>query len=479
MSSTQLQALLKGKKLIVALNSEPYVHFKTHKGIQVRRGSGGAQHLMDYVMKKTGGVMVALSSGNADADVVNDKNKIGVPVGNPLYTLKRVFIGKEEYDRYYNGFSNQTMWPLCHLAFVKPLFEKKWWLSFKKVNELFAQQILEEVDGDDTFVWVNDFHLSLVPKILKEKNPNIKVGMFWHIPWPIRQIFSICPWTKELLEGILASDFVGFHRQSYAVNFIDIVTEELNIFIMPHDDTVYYKKHETKIGALPAGIDYSEIHSYVDKLEDSEDLVRKDLDVDFEKMIVGVDRMDYTKGLLERITILNAFFEKYPEYIGKLVHVMVGSPSREKVPVYKDLTVDVIKAIEQINWKYGEKGWEPVRLIHESVDPLTIYQYYNAADVCMVTSLDDGMNLVAKEYPICTKEHKGALLLSKYTGASQELPTAYMINPFNVSDAVDKLYAALTASTTDKQQRIEAMRKNLQLNDIDIWARKFVEKTLR
>lgn len=479
MPNSHLQNLLKGRKLIVALNSQPYTHFKTHKGIQVKRGSGGAQHLMDFVMRKTGGTMVALSSGNADHEVVNEQRKIGVPTNKPLYDLKRIFIGKEEYDRYYNGFANQTMWPLCHLAFVKPLFERKWWLAYKKVNELFAKNIIEEIRDDATFVWINDFHLCLVPKLIKEYSPKIKVGIFWHIPWPIRQIFSICPWTKELLEGMLAADFIGFHRQSYADNFIDIVTSELNIFIMPHDDTVYYKKHETKIGSLPAGIDYHEIKQYVDGIDTTEDYVKKDLDIDYEQLIIGVDRIDYTKGLIERLTILDNFFDKYPQFRGKLVHLLIGAPSREKVPSYKDLTTDLIKAIDQINWKYSEGSWNPICFLHNAVDPLRIYQYYNAADVCMVTSLDDGMNLVAKEYPICTKEHKGALLLSKYTGASQELTPAYAINPFNVSDAVEKLYQALTASTTEKQKKNEQMRKILMHNDIDSWAKKFIEKTMR
>ncbi len=474
---TNLQNLLNGRKLIVAINSQPYTHHKTHKGIQVKRGSGGAQHLMDYVMKKTGGTMVALSSGNADREVVNAQNKIEVPANKPLYTLKRIFISKEEYDRYYNGFSNQTLWPLCHLAFVKPLFERRWWLAYKKINETFAKSIIEEIKDDNTFVWVNDFQLSLLPKLLKDHNPNIKVGTFWHIPWPIRQIFSICPWSSDILEGLLASDYIGFHRATYAENFMDIATSELNINIMPHDDTLYYKKHNTKIGALPAGIDYGEIRTYVETLESSEDVVKKDLDIDFEQLIVGVDRIDYTKGLIERLTILDSFFEKYPQFIGKLVHLLIGSPSRELVPTYKELTVNVIKAIDRINWKYSEGSWNPICFLHESVDPLKVYQYYNAADVCFVSSLDDGMNLVAKEYPICAKEHRGALLLSKYTGAAQELTTAFQINPFNVSDSVEKLYQALTISSSEKMKRNEQMKKTLQQNDIDTWAKKFIENT--
>ncbi len=420
--------------------------------------------------------MVALSSGNADRDVVDAEDKIRVPEKKPQYTLKRVFISKEDYDRYYNGFSNQTLWPLCHLAFVKPLFERKWWLAYKKVNELFAKKIGEEIGDKKTVVWVNDFQLALLPQLLKEKHPNITVGMFWHIPWPIGQIFSICPWTKEILEGMLAADFIGFHRQSYADNFIDIVTNELNIFIMPHDDTVYYKKHETKIAALPAGIDYSEIRTYMDSIDTQEDMVKKDFDIDYEQLILGIDRIDYTKGLIERITILDNFFEKYPQFLGKLVHLLVGSPSRELVPAYKELRVELLKAIDQINWKYSQGSWNPICFVQEAIDPLKVYQYYHAADVCLVTSLDDGMNLVAKEYPICMREHRGALVLSKYTGAAQELKTAYLINPFNVADSVEKLYRALTDSTTEKQKRNEQMKIVLQNNDIESWARKFVEK---
>ncbi|CAN5150196.1 hypothetical protein BH09PAT2_BH09PAT2_06440 [soil metagenome] len=478
MAGSHIKTLLDGRRIIVAINSQPYTHNKTHRGIQIKRGSGGAQHLMDYVMKKIGGTMVALSSGNADREVVDTENKIGVPMENPLYTLKRIFISKEEYDRYYNGFANQTMWPLCHLAFVKPLFEKRWWQSYKRINEVFAKNIIEEIKDDNTFVWVNDFQLCLLPKLIKDYNPKIKVGMFWHIPWPIRQIFSICPWTKEILEGMLAADYIGFHRESYAENFIDIVTSELNISIMPHDDTVYHKNHNTKIGSLPAGIDYGEIRKYVETLESSEDEVKKDLDIDFEQLIIGVDRIDYTKGLIERLTILDAFFEKYPEFKGRLVHLMIGSPSREQVPIYKDLTAEVIKAIDRINWKYSEGSWQPICFLHNSVDPFKVYQYYNAADVCFVSSLDDGMNLVAKEYPICAKDHKGALLLSKYTGAAQELTTAIHINPFNVSESVEKLHQALTISSSEKTQRNEQMKKTLQNNDIDTWAKKFIENTL-
>jgi trehalose 6-phosphate synthase len=470
--------LLEGRKLIVALNSQPYTHYKTHSGIQVKRGSGGAQHLMDYIMKKTGGTMIAVSSGTADKAVVDKNNKIKVPPGEEEYTLKRLFLNKKDLEEYYNGFANQTLWPLCHMSFVKPLFEKRWWNSYKKVNELFAEAILEEAKDTDAFVWVNDYQLCLVPKYLKEKNKKIKVGMFWHIPWPIKELFSLCPWSTEILEGLLTSDFIGFHQENYIHNFVATAISELKIDILPNDNSIYYKQHITKFDYLPAGIDYGEINNYISKNESAEDAVKKDFDIDYEKLIIGVDRIDHTKGLIERIRILDVFFETYPEYRGKLVHLLIGSPSRQLIPSYNNLTIELKKEIDTINWKYGEGSWNPVYFVNATVQPHKVYQYYNCADVCIVSSLDDGMNLVAKEYPICAKDHKGALVLSKYTGASKQLTPAFSINPFNVADSAEKIYKALTLSSGEKVKKNTEMKKILQSYDLDKWTKEFFTKTL-
>lgn len=470
--------LLEGRKLIVALNSQPYTHYKTHSGIQVKRGSGGAQHLMDYIMKKTGGTMIALSSGNADKSVGDKNNKIKVPPGKEEYTLKRIFLNKKEFDEYYNGFANQMLWPLCHMSFVKPLFEKRWFNSYKKVNERFADEILDEAKDDETFVWVNDYQLCLLPKFLKERNKNIKVGMFWHIPWPIKELFSLCPWSEEILEGLLASDFIGFHQENYVNNFVNTATSELKIDILPHDHAIYHKQHITKIDFLPAGIDYGEIHSYISKIKADEDAVKADFDIDYEQLIIGIDRVDHTKGLLERIHILDIFFEMYPQFIGKVVHLLIGSPSRQFIPSYKDLTIQLTKEVENLNWKYGEGSWNPVYFVNNTVQPHKVYQYYNCADVCIVSSLDDGMNLVAKEYPICAKDYKGALVLSKYTGASKQLTPAFQINPFNVTDSAEKLFQALTLSSGEKVKRNTEMKKILQSYDLNKWTKEFFTKTL-
>jgi trehalose 6-phosphate synthase len=476
--SSFLSSLLKDKKLIVALNSEPYTHHWTSSGITVRRGSGGAQHLLDYIMKKTGGLMVALGTGNADRQVVDQEGKIDVPIHDPRYVLKRIFISKQDLDNYYYGFSNQTLWPLCHLAFVKPIFRKDWWDSYKKVNQAFAEVILKEVKERQAFIWVNDYQLCLLPQLLKKHNPNLTVGTFWHIPWPIREIFSICPWSKELLRGLMRSDFIGFHRESYVKNFIDTATVELNIDVLPDSATMLYKDHKTRVDHLPAGIDYEEIRNYITNNYPESDPVKKDFDFDYEYLAIGVDRVDYTKGLIERLHIINSFLEKYPFFHKKFVHLMIGAPTRAYIPAYKDLTKDLLDYINAINWKYSENGWEPIRFINEAIEPDKVYQYYRSSDVCMVTSLDDGMNLVAKEYPICTKLHKGALMLSKYTGASQELTPALHINPFDVMHSIETLHKALTMSQGEKKQRNREMRQILQQNNIDKWAKLFIEKTL-
>jgi trehalose 6-phosphate synthase len=478
MLKDEIKNILQGKKFITALNSEPYTHVKTLSGIHIKRGSGGAQHLMDYIFKKTGGTMVAVGSGSADRAVIDTENKIAVPPEKPSYDLKRIFITKEEVDQYYYGFSNQTLWPLCHLTFVKPLFEKRWFTAYKKVNERFASAILEEAGDSDAFVWVNDYQLCLLPQLLKERNPKLTIGTFWHIPWPIPEIFSICPWSRELLEGLLASDFIGFHQQSYVHNFIKTAISELKIDILPHGSTLYHNKHNTKIHHLPAGIDYEEIHNIVDAVPDDINAVKRDLDIEYDYLVIGVDRIDYTKGLVERLRIIETLLKKHPDMIGRMVHLMIGSPSRAHVPAYKQLTNELLSEIDRINWTYQEGSWNPICFVHQSVEPDVVYTYYREADVCIVSSLDDGMNLVAKEYPICVRDGAGALVVSKYTGASRELKNSFQINPYNVVESAELLYKALLMPKDKKREKIESLRSVLRKNNIDNWAKHFILNSL-
>lgn len=476
--ATFAKLALGSKKFIVALNSESYIHQKTLSGIAIKRGSGGAQNLLDGILKKIGGLMVAVSSGNADKQVVDEKGRIQVPSENEAYTLKRIFLGKEDMDNYYYGFANQTLWPMCHLSFVKPLFEHRWWEGYKKVNQKFADAILEELEDDDAFVWVNDYQLCLVPQMLKEKRPNIIVGTFWHIPWPIKEVMNICPWRKEILEGLFASDFIGFHRNTYYRNFIDCAVNNLDIAVFPSTTSMLYKNHVTKVGALPAGVDYSEIEICLEEIKADEDTVKKEFDFDYQYLAIGVDRVDYTKGLMERLYIIDTFLQKYPEFKKKFVHLMIGAPTRTHIPVYKNLHADVMDLVGKINWKYSDNGWEPIKFINESLPREKLFAYYKNSHVCMVTSLDDGMNLVAKEYGVCNEPDKGALLLSQFTGASLEMTSAILINPYDTEASADALYQALTMKASEKLQRNKNMRQNLRQNNIYKWGKQFIECTV-
>lgn len=472
------KVLLNGKKFIVALNSEPYVHNKTLHGVKVSRGSGGAQNLLDPLLQLTGGSMVSVASGSADDQAVDKKGRVLVPPDKKKYTLRRIFLTKDELENYYNGFSNQTLWPLSHLSFVKPKFEHLWWKTYKRVNQKFTDAIVDEAKNSEALVWVNDYQLCLVPSLLKKIRPSLKVGVFWHIPWPTKEIFSICPWRKDILEGLTAADFIGFHHEQYVKNFMDCTAREMGVSVFPTDSSIHHNNHLTQLGSLPAGVDYSEITEDIANIPSNQDAVKDDFNINYEKLIIGVDRIDHTKGLVERLYILDMFFDKYPEHRGKVTHLMIGAPSRTYIPRYHKLTSDVSDMVERINWKYSLPGWQPILFINNSIPREKIFAYYRCADVCLVTSLEDGMNLVAKEYAICAQENKGVLMLSKFAGAARELSDAILINPYDTVETTRQLHMALTLPKSVKIQVNKKMKKILQVNNIYKWGKEFITATL-
>lgn len=470
---------LKNKKFVVAIQREPYIHIKDGHGVHLEIAAGGAHVLLDGILRQLGGLMVAIAAGNADSQVVDDQGRIQVPPDNPSYTLKRIFLKKKELDGFYYGFANQTLWPICHAVFVKPIFNKDWWEQYYKVNEKYAEAIIDELKEEDAFIWINDYHLALLPKMLKEKRPNLTIGTFWHIPWPTHEIFRICPWRKELLEGLLGSDFIGFHRGYHMENFIMSARRELEVIVDSEPRTVIHKEHHTKLANLPAGIDYHEIQQELNIIKDvDKSLITKDFGIDYENIIIGVDRVDYTKGLIERLKIIDKFFETHPEYLGKLVYLSIGAPSRIHIPAYKNLNRELFDLIEKINWKYSNPDWQPIYFINEVIDRKRLFSYYKLADACLVTSLDDGMNLVAKEYVICTPADKGMLILSKFTGAAKDLKSAVLINPYDIDSSVAALYQALTMKKEEKIERNNKMKTTIKEQNIYNWAINFIQKTV-
>lgn len=470
--------VLKNKQFIVAIQREPYLHIHTQEGIRLQKAAGGAHVLLDDILKQTGGLMVALAAGDADRETVDEKGRIEVPPKEKKYTLKRIFLNKTERDGFYYGFANQTLWPLCHVVFIKPIFSQKWWEAYTAVNQKYAETILEEIGDKEAFVWINDYHLALLAKFLKERSNKITVGTFWHIPWPTYEIFRICPWRKSLLEGLLGSDFVGFHRGYHVENFVECCRRELEVITDTEPRSVDFRNHTTRLANIPAGIDYAEIREKLAKITPvDKNLIQKDFGFSSELLIIGVDRIDYTKGLVERLKIIDRFFEKYPEFKEKLTYLSIGAPSRTQIPAYKALNTEIDMFVKKINEKYKTKKWKPIQFIKKMIPRERIFKYYNFADVCLVTSLDDGMNLVAKEYIISCQEDKGVLLLSKFTGAAKDLSNALLINPYDTNNSADTLYKGLTMSKSEKIERNKIMRKTLKEHDTYHWAIKFIEKT--
>jgi trehalose 6-phosphate synthase len=470
---------LKGRKFIVAFQRETYLHTHTANGIAIENAAGGAHSLLDGILQATGGVMVALATGDADAEVVDKHNRIQVPPGDPKYTLKRVFIKKKELEGFYYGFSNQTLWPLCHAVFVKPIFNNAWWQDYVTVNQKFADAIGEEIDDDNGFIWVNDYHLSLLPTMLRRSHPKLKIGVFWHIPWPTYEIYRICPWRKDIVAGLLGADFIGFHRGYHVDNFVECARRDLEVIVDTEPRSITYKEHTTKVANVPAGIDYTEIMQEIGNKKPTKRMIEQAFGFSYERLGIGVDRIDYTKGIPERLKIIDRFFEKYPDFLGKFTYLLIGAPSRVHIPAYKAINHEISDLIEKINWKYGNGTWIPIQYVNRLIPRAEIFSYYHLADVCMVTSLDDGMNLVAKEYAICNQSDKGMLLLSKFTGAAKDMKSAMLINPYDIEGSAIALYHALIMDPKEKEKRNTDLKTVVAENNIYEWGIKFIQETMR
>lgn len=470
-----------GKKFVSAIQREPYSHVRTADGIKTERRIGGVTILLDGILRATGGVMVACADGDADQETTDAHGKVRVPPGEESYELKRIFLTEQEQKQFYYGFSNQTLWPLCHAVFVKPVFRSSWWRAYAKVNYRFAQAIMEEINGEEAFVWINDFHLALLPKMLRELNPRVSIGLFWHTPWPTVEIFRICPWRRDLLEGLLGADLIGFHRHYHVGNFIDSLREEIGVVVESEPLSVLYRKRLTKLIHLPTGIDTQEIdHRLQPGRPVTRDVFTRDLGITVasQYLVISADRVDYTKGIVERLRILDRFFEKYPHYRQRLTHLMIGVPSRLAIPAYKTYSSKVNKLVQRINDKYRHNGWQPIHFVAQPIERDRLFAYFRLADVGLVTPLDDGMNLVAKEFAIAAQPNKGVLLLSRFAGAAKDLYSAIHTNPYDTDGSADALNYALNTSQQERRQRNADMRRVLEENNMYRWGIEFIKQTI-
>lgn len=481
-----LQQLIKDKlgdyKLIVVSNREPYRHVLKKGAIVCEKGAGGVITALDPVMKACRGTWIAQGDAEADRKVVNEKDEIQVPPENPEYTLKRVWLTKEEADGFYFGFSNEAIWPLCHVAFTRPVFNEGDWQYYDRVNQKFAKAVLDVVGQSKAFVWIQDYHLATLPKYLKSKGSgNIITAHFWHIPWPNPEVFRICPKRIEMLEGLLSNDLLGFHIRYHCDNFLATVDREIEAKIDRERFSIIRGGHETLVRPYPISVDFENTTRMAtqDAVKKAEDELRNEYSHGAEYIFLGLDRIDYTKGIPERLRAIDRFFEKYPEYKKRAIFIQMGELSRIHIPKYKELNDEINRLVEEINWRHSVEDWMPVVMVRRHLSFHELLAFYRIGDLCLVSSLHDGMNLVCKEYISSQTEAKGMLVLSQFTGASRELNDAIMVNPYDIEEFADGIKKTISMDESEKKARMMRMRDVVRNNNIYRWAGKVISELLK
>ena len=468
-------------KFIVVSNREPYVHRFGPQGIVCERPVSGMAVALDPVLQACGGIWVAHGSGEADREVVDTKSHLAVPPGKYAYTLRRVWLTPEEEQGYYYGFANEALWPLCHIAFTQPVFRQSDWETYCRVNEKFADAVLEEMNSDTGFVFIQDYHFALLPRILKKRRPELVVAQFWHIPWPNPEAFRICPWAEQILDGLLGNDLLAFHIRYHCQNFLETVERSIEAKVDYERNSVFRGGGETLVRPFPISVDFAQLEKMASCTEISARAaeLRAEHRLNGVKVGVGIDRMDYIKGIPERLAAIDRFFEKYPEYRGHFVFLQLGPGSRTEIQKYKEYNTTIENLVAEINRKHGTPGWQPVILHRTHLPPEEVTAYYLLADLCLVSSLHDGMNLVAKEYVAARGGGEGILVLSHFTGAARELEQAVLVNPYATDELADALKAALEMPPEEKAKRMERMRETVRENNIYRWAGKIITELNR
>jgi alpha,alpha-trehalose-phosphate synthase [UDP-forming] len=468
-------------KFVLVSNREPYMHLYEGDVVECIRYASGLTIALDSLAQISRGVWVAHGSGDADMETVDTRGRLGVPPENPQYTLKRIRLSKEEENGYYYGFSNQVLWPLCHIAYVRPKFELANWNCYRKVNRLFAEAVVEEVKGEKALVFVQDYHLALCSQYIKEIDPNLTTILFWHIPWPNPEIFRICPWKEELLDGLLSNDIVGFHLPYHADNFLKTVAGELEAKIDQERREIVRGEKHCLVRSYPISVDFDRISAAAEEWQTEQQIrkLKKYYRLSDSLVGVGVDRIDYTKGIPERLRGLDRFLEKNPDYEGKLTFIQIAVPSRVHLDEYQDLIDEIEKLVEDINWKHSSDHWVPIVYIKKHHDFREIVPFYKMADFCIVSSLHDGMNLVAKEYISCKTDLNGVLILSQFTGAARELDQALLVNPYDIEQIADAIGNAVNMHREEQSTRMQRMREAVSENTIYHWAEKIISDLVR
>lgn len=466
-------------RLFVVSNREPYEHWHGSKGIRWTVPASGLVTALEPVLRACDGTWIAQATGDADKETADEFHRVRVPPDHPQYSLKRLWLTDSEEKGFYSGFSNEGLWPLCSMVHTRPIFRMEDWTQYQAVNQRFAETLLDEMVNDtDPVVLVQDYHFALLPKLIKERRPDARVAIFWHIPWPNPEAFGICPWQKNLLDGLLGADLIGFHIQAHCNNFLDTVDRALEARILREKYGVERNGSFTLVRPFPISV--------ADPVEDEIPFPSNALHVDRRKLLdalglkasmigVGVDRVDYIKGIPEKFRAVERFLEKYPEYVGEFSLIQIGSPSRTTIPRYQELGKEIEEEEQRINRRFQTLDWRPIVLLRNHHSHSEILPYYRSADFCFVNSLHDGMNLVAKEFVASRADSGGVLILSQFTGAAQDLPDALIVNPYDTEGTADTIKLALEMSSFERRTRMQRMRATVRDRNVYKWAGKLIE----
>jgi trehalose 6-phosphate synthase len=467
-----LRGELRGNDIIVVSNREPYLHERDGTGVRVRRPASGLVTALEPVMRACSGTWIAHGSGSADRETVDRFDRVAVPPGHPTYRIRRIWMSAEEEAGYYGGFANEGLWPLCHIAHVRPTFRKRDWDFYQTINARFADAVVRESATDDPIVLVQDYHFALLPRMIRERLPKATVISFWHIPWPNPEAFAICPWRNEILDGLLGSSILGFHTQYHCNNFLDTVDRFLEARVDREQFNVTCRGEVTSVHAYPISIEWPpEPLATAKSIPEAREAVRVRLSLPRgHKLGVGIERLDYTKGIIERFNAIERFLELYPAWIGRFTFVQIASPSRATLGEYRAYGEKVHARAHEINAHFPAAAHAPIVLLAEHHEPDAVYEYHRAADFCFVSSLHDGMNLVAKEFVASREDEQGVLILSQFAGASRELPEALIVNPYDADQCARALEVALTMSTEEQRDRMRLMRNLVREFNVYRWA---------
>ena len=470
---------LAGVRVVVVANREPYIHNREGDTIKWIRPASGLVTALDPIMRAAGGVWVAHGSGSGDQEASDERGRLGVPPSRPAYTLRRIWLSKEEERGYYYGFANRALWPLCHIAYTRPAFDASDWEQYTRVNARFAEAVLEEIEGGPAIVLVQDYHFALLPRIVKTRRPDAIITHFWHIPWPHPEAFRICPWQHDIVDGLLGNDLLAFHVQLHCNNFLETVDRTIEARVDYEQFSVTRGSHETQVRPFPISIDMDAL-SQNGLARSNIQGFRSRLGLRDEwALAVGVDRMDYTKGIPERLRAVDRFLERYPVWRKRFVFVQLGAPSRTEIREYRALNQEIDELAADINARHGADDWRPICLARAHHAEEEIVAAYRAASVCVVSSLHDGMNLVAKEFVAARVDRQGVLILSPFTGAAREMPDALLVNPYATDAFADALNAALTMPVEEQQRRMQRLRAQVAEHNVFRWAGLLLTETFR